>query len=356
MKLRNERCDDEKYDIDITMVGKASDIKRAFKEAIRACKQTTWIATICVKGEKALDPKENPEREEILKEVVKKIVNEQWSNIDAIVFPGGFFRLNQYVEQSFQDRVSVLESYSFHNTCMQGCKDLSNSSPRVFIIAGVDTIEQRDQLCVAWTSKGIAGIGRKVFPISEEDPNNLVYKNDFSTDYRVIRLPSGKTAVLCACYDMFGCSETTENPTARTDYIRHIGEGSITHEYRDSNFEEIRKECVNNFQDLLKRHQVKIGIVAIHLFDKPGQDVYWRRHGIATCSATLQGLGIGAAHFKERLPDFKSSTLASAGVPREYLYLKPKTRRQDRSFLLEPIDYFSVDDKALVRLFGWTHT
>jgi len=339
-----------------------SDVER-FRTMIERKYRPTRIATVCIKGEPANDLKENAKRKEILKEVVKIIINKEWSNIDAIVFPGGFFYLNQHIGQLlFHDRVSALKSASFHNTCTQGCKDLSDISPRVFIIAGVDTTERMragfnkkegaDQLCVAWTSEGVSSIGRKVFPTKKDERNNLVcYKNDFSTDHRVIRLPSGKTAVLCACYDMFGCSEKIESPTTRTRNIRRIGEGSILHEYTDLNFKEIRKECVDSFQDLIARQQVKVGITAIHRFERPGLDGFWQRHGIATCSAELQGLGIGAAHFSKYLPEFEKSTLASAEVPKKHLYLSPKWKRQTHR--LAPIDWILVDDKALVRLFEW---
>ena len=70
-----------------------------------------------------------------------------------------------------------------------------------------------DELCVAWSASGIVGLGRKIFPVCKgesgyrEVDELICYESDYSTTHRVVHLASGRKAVLCACYDMFGVQE-----------------------------------------------------------------------------------------------------------------------------------------------------
>lgn len=155
----------------------------------------------------------------------------------------------------------------------------------------------RDQTCVAWGPDGITGIGRKVFPVPGGDGKKFVsYLPDFSTVHRLINLPSGGKAVLCACYDLFGCSESLEHHTNKTKYIVCIEKNGNKFEGGRREFLDLRDKCVDLWHKLLVSHNVNVGIAAIHYFNKPGLDLFWQRHGIATCSAALAGgMAVGAA-------------------------------------------------------------
>jgi len=304
----------------------------------------------------------NAKREKLLHAVIEGIRENNWSGLDCVLFPGGFFHLPEYVGRlSFDDRCNKLESHDFSAICSEACERLGKRNQGVLLAAGVDSIpwerphydgeDGMDQLCVAWTQQGIAGIGRKVFPVgspgNEDSECHVCYTNDFSTPHRIITLPSGPKAVLCSCYDMFGCAETPRTPTKRTRYIRCLDEQGILYSNEDRDFRTRTLRCVKAWSRLLAENQVTVGIGAIHYFERPGLDLFWQRHGIASCSATFKGgLAVAAAHFGENLPNFHSSTLASARVPFAHLQMG-KHRKANRLF---PVGHFKLS-KAIVRLY-----
>jgi len=323
----------------------------------------TRVVTICVQGDSLQSTAENEEREELLKEAIEHIIGKGWDAIDVVLLPGGFFCFDEYIGSlSYSERVETINKASFNEVCKGCSKLLEKDSPRALIVAGVDGLEkpegwEGDQLCVAWSIEGIVGIGRKIYPVSgDESDSYICYKHDYETDERIVTLPCGKNAVLCACYDMFGCSEATDDPTRRTDSILNISDNTVLHIYYARKpkhakdlFKNLRRSCVSDFQNLLRKNNVTVGLAAIHRFRKPGLEGYWRRHGILTCSAALdRGLAVGAAHFVETLPDMNRSTLAVAGIPRIYLSEKPFNKRKDRKY--NPIDAFQLRN-ILVRLF-----
>jgi hypothetical protein len=98
---------------------------------------------------------------------------------------------------------------------------------------------------------------------------------------------------------------------------------------------------------MLVSQKVNVGITAIHYFQRPGLDLFWQRHGIATCSAALGGgTAVGAAFFGEKLPLPDSSSLVSFGVPASHI----KEGKHRQAHRLSPENFFNVDG-ALVRLF-----
>lgn len=306
----------------------------------------TRIVAVCIKGEPIKDYKSNKKREKILEDVIKNVKN-KWKRIDAIIFPGGFFFLNKNIGKlPYKKRVKELNKTTFHKACIKMCRKLPGGS---LIIAGVDYgkyfTKNSDQFCVAWDRNGIKGIGRKIFPTKKEGLNDyLCYEDDYKTKNRIVKLKSGENAILCACYDMFGCSENYNNYEKRTKCIKHIFPFS-----KKDDFKKLRKKCVQDFIKLLKSENVTIGIVAIH--NDPTR--YWQCHGIDTCSAALNGIAIGASHFKDNLPTDDKITLASYKKPKKILKLKDKRKRVSlkNNETYKPKDFFYKDDKCLVRLF-----
>jgi len=358
----------------------ASRIEVKEEESPKMQKQVgspTRIATVCVQGSPLGSIEDNKEREKLLTEVIERIVNKGWKDIDAVLLPGGFFCFQDYIGAlSFKDRAQKLQGASFHRTCVEACRKLAKNCPGALIVAGVDTLDTPqvgawpDQLCLAWSGEGIVGIGRKVFPVKPQKNENykekddeslhyICYVQDYSDDKRVITLPNGRRAILCACYDMFGCSETVENPTARTRNIMNLEVLSrydmLPRELK-SRFRIRRKNCIKAFQDLLKRNNVSVGLAAIHGFNTTGNSVtMWQRHGIPTCSATLNGgLAIGAAHFTNYLPRPQNATLAALNIPKKHI-TEGHHRSMEEHVAEDSIqDYSYIDSEQppfLVRLF-----
>lgn len=59
-------------------------------------------------------------------------------------------------------------------------------------------------MAVAWQRGGIIGIGRKAFPTDRDTNGEFLlpircYAVDYDKPRRIIELPSGRRAVLCAC-------------------------------------------------------------------------------------------------------------------------------------------------------------
>ncbi len=336
----------------------------------------TRIVSVCVLGHPLENIHANTERQELLQRAIHKIGNRGWSNIDAVVLPGGFFCLDKYLGPlQYAERVAVLENTSFHKVCTGSCQYLSESSPGVIIAIGVDATGRPedsayfwpDQLCVAWSEKEIVGIGRKVFPVSppknreyreenDESLHYICYIEDYKDINRIVSLANGANAVLCACYDMFGCAENPEESivTDRTRYIRHIHDGIRLHSVgvprrpgsKLDYFKVLRTECISSFQRLLKTNNVVVALGAIH---RDPSARYWQIHGIQACSAGLDsGLAIGAAHFSQRLPQPNKYILSAYDIPNNYLKVAHKNRR-----LITPWQHqdWIRNDKLLIRLF-----
>ena len=314
------------------------------KAELKRQEKPVRIVTFCVQGKPSKKLHDNKSREERLIMGIDKIKQKGWENLDAVLLPGQYFWLDGQVGQlSFDQRALAIIHTSFNTVCMGECSMLEGSSPGVLIVAGVDTA--KEQLCVAWSLQGIEGIAHKIFPTSGESSTYICYEEDYSTDRRIVTLPCGQKAVLCACYDMFGCAETPPAPIVRTKYIRNISNGNTVSK---ADFMK-QKDCVDEFQQLLKRNDVTIGMAAIHGFKRPGGDVMWQRHGIASCSAALGGLAIGAAHFENGLPNLNGSPLAAGGVDKIHLTLGHNRKAN----YLRPVDGFEIDDDLLGRLFEW---
>jgi hypothetical protein len=257
----------------------------------------------------------------LLADVVKAI-NDRWGKLDAVVFPGGFLRLDRHFGPlSYGNRIEALNSAGLVAPFKEAVAALDRS-PGVLIVFGVDGPSYPngnggDQLCIAAALSGIVGIGRKIFPVRNEAASLLCYDADFCEAQRIVELPSGRRAILSACYDMFGVAEFGDISGARAKKIQLIGRHEDQLNRSEYGFKNRLSENLRKFRTLL--HGVTVGIAAIHGFDSP-KTGFWQRHGLATCSAALDGgFAVAAAHFRKLPNQATSSTLAAARVPKQHL-------------------------------------
>jgi hypothetical protein len=321
-----------------------------------------------VRGRKPTRPEQNSRVIRLLDTVVAAVATRaDWHPVDAVLFPGGFFRSPSYVgDRCHRDRVHVLGSTDFGRACVAAARRLAAVSPGVLIVTGVDSGPHRpndhgDQMCVAFSAGGVAGIGRKVFP-ADGDTNGagraplVCYADDYSSRDRVVALANGCRALLCACYDVFGVAEAVIGPTPRVRYIRSLAPNQ-RYDGTGAGLTALRRQLVAEWRTLLTEQRVEVALVAVHRLQQPGRDIFWQRHGLATASAALGGgLAVGAAFFTDRLPDGQdrwSSPLAACGVPAAHL--KQGLHRPARR--CEPVAALTInrrrngEPRALVRLF-----
>ncbi|MDE2516124.1 MAG: hypothetical protein KGL12_08880 [Rhodospirillales bacterium] len=312
------------------------------------------FATVCVQGSPARQYRSCVKRLVLLTAIVCKI-NKQWENLDAVIFPGGFLRLNRTIgELPYDERTDALCAAGLVEPIKNAIKLMTKSRDPVLVF-GVDGPTYRngdggDQLCVAANKNGIVSISRKIFPTKNESDSLLCFDADYHDPHRVVVLAGGRNATLSACYDMFGLVERGNPCGTRARYIRWIGRYNAQMERGDEGFNEHLAENLCSFNSVLTKKNVTVGIAAIHYF-RGHNTAFWQRHGIAACSAALGGgFVIGAAHFAELPQTANSSTLAAAGVRAQV----GQDMRNRQAHSWQPAGHFtfaSTDGSALVRLF-----
>lgn len=286
------------------------------------------LVTVCVEGQPARHCRDNNRRLELLANLVEEI-NRRWENLDAVVFPGGFLRLDECIgHRDYEDRIRALSSAGLVEPIKKIIKVLKRS-PGALIVFGVDgppypNGDWGDQFCVAANVTGIVGIGRKIFPVAgspiaeSEAGNMLCYDADFAEAHRIVKLPNGSNAILSACSDMFGVADLGAADGKRARGIRWIGNFNDQVERGTESFDDKLDANLARFKKLIENN-VTVGIAAIHYFGSHST-AYWQKHGIAACSAALNsGFSVGAAHFSHLPKTPNSSTLAAAQVPIKHL-------------------------------------
>lgn len=290
------------------------------------------IVTFCPIGRTASPGSQGRRRMVLMRRAVEQLVERHWAPIDAVLFPGGYFRSASFVgDLPYDERVDVLKREPFVQAAIEICgSQLDELIPGAALIFGVDTDHPSsklhgDHLAVACTSRGIAAVGRKIFPTTTDTrrgrPSYVPADIDFSQSSRFLTLPNGSRALLCACYDAFGVAERPGAVTIRSHAIRHLLSDGLVVDGWDAEFADVRKNCLAAWRRRLSRERPDVVLTAIHGFAQPGREGYWQRHGIALASAALDGaLSVGAAHFRHALPlRAEQSPLAAAGVPSRHL-------------------------------------
>src|SRR3954464_13753631 len=94
------------------------------------------IVTVCVLGRKPKRPKHNGRSIRLLDQVVDAVISRaDWHSVDAIVFPGGFFRSPAYVgNRSHSERAAALEALDFGQAVMAAAYRLDAAHPRGLIL------------------------------------------------------------------------------------------------------------------------------------------------------------------------------------------------------------------------------
>ena len=251
-------------------------------------RRTVRIVSICCSGLKAKRVSRNANHVKLLRQAIHNIAaNPSWVDIDAIVLPGGFFFHAEFLGNlPFAERKAKLEQVPFVRevTLLVGILH-ERGSPDVKLVCGIDTAppsvwERGDEFCVAFDVTGIVGIGRKAFPVHEDsNPYNTKrsiaqYARDYADPSRIISLPCGINALLCACYDLFGVNVWPDVPSPRKTYIRYIyDKDNVLHVTGDT-YRALKADCIVKWQQMITQKRPLITLTAIHEFLWPNAELY----------------------------------------------------------------------------------
>lgn len=324
-------------------------------------KPSLRVAAVCVLGRPVSTPKQNQAQGQLLAQIVTGIHERSWGGLDALVLPGGFYRLPRPVGHlTAQKRLASLTRQACLSAARRQLGRLQDASPGCLLVTGLladpsDTRQRQEQLSVALSAERVVGLARKLFPTAAEGEGRrqtVPCAEDYCSPDRLVILPSGAKAILSACYDLFGLTETPGEASSRYHAIRALRIGQKILRMGDDGFKQLRRQCLADWSKLLAQEKPDLAIATIHGFERPGLDGFWQRHGIAAASAAMQGrFVVGAAHFEDWLPAPGQSTLASINVPRRHL-TAGTARKAHR---LAPKDSVLIEKDgeplALVRLF-----
>lgn len=293
------------------------------------------IGAVCILGKRALTTRINAQRRRLLAAVASALTQaEDWQDLDALLFPGGFFRLSRFIGHlDYRDRKAVLERMPVVRTAIEAAKRLHRRSPGCLVVFGADSSapaawEYGDQFCIAVDRTGVVGLARKIFPTDKDTAHcrrvYVPYAADYGSQERYVRLASGHLAALSACFDMFAFCGDAALLAQRSVAIRDLRFPGSCPRIEEPGFYRLRRELVASWDRVRYQHRPTVALAAIHGFARPGRDSYWQRHGIAVASAgVLGGLAVGAGHFVQGLPGPSSSTLAAYQVSRRIIHQGP---------------------------------
>ena len=96
------------------------------------------VVTVCVLGRKPSRVDRNAHASSLLNQVVDAVISRvDWHPVDAIVFPGGFFRSPLYVgNRSHSERAAALEATDFGQAVMAAAYRLDAAVPGALIVVG----------------------------------------------------------------------------------------------------------------------------------------------------------------------------------------------------------------------------
>lgn len=298
------------------------------------------IVTCCVAGEVCSSMSENQQRLALSLHVIDQVMAEHGrSSPDAIVLPGGMFRLrSRFAHLSEGRRLALLNKQPFVAGIVAKLRQFPGTAP--LVVFGINARLPSHQACLAVSKTGIDGLAVKHFFLDHDrDRGNypVTDARDFRTMRRFVRLRNGSVASLSDCYDMFGLREDPAYPGLRMQAIRRIREHGRVVGERDRGFTAAHARIANDWWVTRRQASPDVAIAVIHTFASPGREGLWQRHGIAAASAFLRGgLAVGASHFSKGLPSFHAP-LAARGVPKSELtaglhrrahHLRPRAVRE----------------------------
>lgn len=327
---------------------------------------TTRIVSVAIKGSDKLPPPKTKARLDLLRMLVAALLNrEDWPDIEAIVLPGGYFRLKRVISlTSIKKRFTRFAKSELAADLLDIAGQLNQRWPGVALVIGIDSNAQGkkiggDQLVAVWQGGALVALTRKAFPVDGDtdgkEPVYVVHADDADDPGRLITLSNGAKALVLSCYDAFAVRGLHGRRHVDLQAIRLISTGK-ERPREAASYE--KRDHLRRWLAFLDAHPPDLALIAIHRFRQAGHDGYWQRHGIAGASAALQGAPvIGAAHFRRGLPSrLAASPLASLGVPLSHLDQGAK-RRAHR---LTPQDGFTLRDEqgeaiVFLRLFILHH-
>lgn len=297
---------------------------------MRRLKRPPRLATLCVHGDVATRVGDNAQRIGFLKQLTTELRRlSDWHPVDAIILPGGFFRMSRaFGATTFAQRRRLVSTEQFTGPIRRSLRSLGTQSPGIRLVAGVlarpcDVTERTEQCSLVFDQGGLVAAARKIFPTASDTRGERLlspFQDDYGSPHRFFSLANGSVAVAAACYDLFGVADRAQPGTRRAAIRRLLTpEGPI--KLGDACFLALRKACLATWARQLEEQDPDVAVATIHRFAYPGADGYWQRHGIARASAALDGaLVVGAAHFIRKLPEGFASSLAAAGVGLEHLF------------------------------------
>jgi hypothetical protein len=200
--------------------------------------RNTRIVTVCLLGRSLKRSRDNKKRAKWLEIITRKIAEQSsWKPIDAVLLPAGFFRLKHYLGPlDHAERVSAIEASRSGRACLAAATELENAFAGATLIVGLDSVPPGrgffgDSLVAAWRGERIVGLSRMIFPADADTSgeNGLCVRcqaDDYGSRHRVIRLKSGKRALLCACYDMFALRALRNGSSGLFRAIRYLDDES----------------------------------------------------------------------------------------------------------------------------------
>jgi hypothetical protein len=287
------------------------------------------VASLCLHGVPAKSMKDNAGRLAMLPELVRLLKEHPEWHVDAVVMPGGTFRLSRALGATdLERRKAILQKEQITAPIRDALSQLDTLSPSLTFITGVlatprNISERTEQSCLAFRHGDLLGAARKIFPTRQESRGRRFvspFVDDFGTRSRAIALSGGSMVLLNACYDVFGVADVSSGTMARRHGIRRLLTKRGMLPIGSAGFKAQRDDCLVAVGGLIASTPLKGLVVSIHGFEQPGREGYWQRHGIARASAACGGaLVVGAAHFRKGLPSPEASTLAACEVPRSHI-------------------------------------
>jgi hypothetical protein len=294
------------------------------------------IATLCLLGKPAKSREDNDIRLEILEHAL----NVAKTSLHTIVLPGGMF---------FHDEALAPLPPSARIDVLNACPEMQALSQIVgnnLIVSGLDIYchdEVHGQYSFALSKDGVKAVSRKVFPTKKEVQRGLaIQAQDFSDSSRITENQDCRV-IMHSCYDIFGSVDalTGKEAPSRLSHVPAPAHAS-------------KSACYNDYKKVaqIAAKGAPIVTVNIHEFAKPGRDIFYQRHGLATASAAFNGAPVfAAAHFEETLPQSAAqSPLAANGVPTSHI--KARFHRQAHALTAkEAIPVKTASMRGIIRIF-----
>ncbi len=283
------------------------------------------VVGVHISGDTAKRYQSTELRLDFLVAIARAIRQRGWTDLDAIVLPAGYLRTDHWLAPiSSEARRNLIGSSDLSSGCCFAASRIAQSSPGCVFVVGIDTNRRRslgfrgDQALAAFNADGCLTVVRKIYP-TDGDTNEwgrapyLLDYADAASQARFLPLPSGRSAMLCLCYDSFVFSELALGPTHKLRHMRFRTDPSHGWDY-------LAPDDAWQWMGALRRqiavHGPTVVLNPIHGFAREGSDVFWQRHGLAVASsATGGGLAIGAAHYRHGLPSPTHSMLSAIDAP-----------------------------------------